>query len=637
MRKKLSFKNIFNKKKLWSKYLLISTFLLIIVNDILLRILLGTNFLILKPFIANLLFLVLILVPVLFIPRIFQKTYFIFTWWFLTVITALNFLYYSYFSNFLSFSQLIQLKIISDVGSSVVDAFNPLVFFFLIMPILLTVIFKKNRHKINLTPLRGGVYSIAYVASTLLLLLLLNGAILTRTDISRVFKMWNRESVVSTVGVYTYQLSDFYKVVSTNFFSNASDFEKTQEDFDNFFSVKKAPEKNEYSNILEGKDVYYIHFESAQSFALDMLDESGSEITPNLNKLKNNSLYFSNFHSQVGYGTSSDTELNLSTGLYSLQMGSAFLNNAHNNYTSFEKLLKEKGYDIYAFHGNKGAFWNREEMYKSLGYDDFYSLEDFNYTEDVLLGASGLKGLNDEYFFKESVAEIARLKQSNNNPLFAKLITLSHHHPFTDSAALGNLNLEGMKEKAPSLERYLQSLNYADYALGIYLEEMEKAGLLDNAAIVLYGDHDAKLNASNYKYLEKQKGDDTLTTYDHKMYKKVPLMIYTKDGDLSKEITNVTGMIDVYAIMTNMLNIYNPYSFSVDTTVDESPIFFVNGSILTNDYYFDATESIWYYNGVVDDESNALELKSSLLELRDIELNLSSDIILNDYFAILLQ
>ena len=40
---------------------------------------------------------------------------------------------------------------------------------------------------------------------------------------------------------------------------------------------------------------------------------NNQEVTPNLNKLASEGLYFSNFYSQVGVGTSSDAEFTFST------------------------------------------------------------------------------------------------------------------------------------------------------------------------------------------------------------------------------------------------------------------------------------------------------------------------------------
>ena len=56
-----------------------------------------------------------------------------------------------------------------------------------------------------------------------------------------------------------------------------------------------------------GKNVLTIHAESIQQFALDTY-MNGEELTPNLNKLAREGLYFSNFYAQESVGTSSDSE-----------------------------------------------------------------------------------------------------------------------------------------------------------------------------------------------------------------------------------------------------------------------------------------------------------------------------------------
>lgn len=36
---------------------------------------------------------------------------------------------------------------------------------------------------------------------------------------------------------------------------------------------------------------------------------------------------------------------------------------------------------------------------------------------------------------------------------------------------------------------YIRAQNYADYALGLFIDELKQNGVWDNSLIVLYGDH----------------------------------------------------------------------------------------------------------------------------------------------------
>uniref|UniRef100_UPI0030145D72 sulfatase-like hydrolase/transferase n=1 Tax=Aeromonas sp. Ne-1 TaxID=1675689 RepID=UPI0030145D72 len=55
-----------------------------------------------------------------------------------------------------------------------------------------------------------------------------------------------------------------------------------------------------------------------------------------------------------------------------LPSGSAFTMKSGNTYQAAPGILGQKGYTSAVFHGNAGSFWNRNEMYKSLGYNNFF-------------------------------------------------------------------------------------------------------------------------------------------------------------------------------------------------------------------------------------------------------------------------
>ena len=109
-----------------------------------------------------------------------------------------------------------------------------------------------------------------------------------------------------------------------------------------------------------------IHAESIQNFVIG-LKINGQEVTPNLNKLAKEGLYFNNFYTQVSVGTSSDTEFTLATSLMPSNSGTAFGNYFDKTYIAMPQLLKDKGYYTFAMHGNNADYWNRRVMHKTLG------------------------------------------------------------------------------------------------------------------------------------------------------------------------------------------------------------------------------------------------------------------------------
>lgn len=267
--------------------------------------------------------------------------------------------------------------------------------------------------------------------------------------------------------------------------------------------------------ILAGKNLIVIHYESLESFALDYEFE-GQAITPNINKLMENSINFTNVHEQIQEGVSSDSELMFNTGLYPAQKGSAFMSYGENTYFALPKLLQRSGYHTMGVHGDMAEFWNRDIVYPNIGIDDYIDEERF---EDKRY--SGL-GILDESLFKQSIKEIER----STKPYYSYVMTVTSHTPFLIEEEHRYLGVPGDDNDAG----YLESIHYTDYHLGKFYEELEAKGELDNTALIIFGDHEGI-----HKYHETD-----LPAND----KKVPFFIHIP-GMESIEVDTIGGQIDM--------------------------------------------------------------------------------------------
>ena len=130
---------------------------------------------------------------------------------------------------------------------------------------------------------------------------------------------------------------------------------------------------------------------------------------------------------------------------------------------------------------------------------------------------------------------------------------------------------------------------------------MDKAGILDNTVVVIYGDHDSKLKKSEYDRFYnydpatdsiKSKDDPTykeVDFYQYELNRKVPLIIWSKDKKFEKEVTEVMGMYDVLPTLGNMFGFYSPYQLGHDIfSVDENVVIFPDGNWLTNKMYYNS-------------------------------------------------
>ena len=118
--------------------------------------------------------------------------------------------------------------------------------------------------------------------------------------------------------------------------------------------------------------------ESMQTFLMN-LEFNGVEVTPTINKLAKEGMFFSKFYPQISTGTSSDTEFTLLSSLMPASSGTIFVSYYNRDYVTIPKLLKEKGYYTFSMHGNNAAMWNRSKVHPILGYDDMYFKEEESY------------------------------------------------------------------------------------------------------------------------------------------------------------------------------------------------------------------------------------------------------------------
>ena len=340
---------------------------------------------------------------------------------------------------------------------------------------------------------------------------------------------------------------------------------------------------------------------------------NGKEVTPNLNKLANEGIYFNNFYSEVGVGTSSDSEFTFNTSLMPSTKGTAFVNYFNRDYVAVPNLLKEKGYYTFSMHANEKTFWNREAMYKSLGYDDFYSKD--SYTIDETIGL----GLSDKSFFNQSVEKIKKIK-AKKEPYYGVLITLSNHTPFNDleliedfdtSISLDNENKTITRNylEGTTMDNYLKSVHYADAAIGEFIEKLDSEELLDDTVIIIYGDHDARLSLKEFNLLynydpvqdkvktEEDEGYIQFNKYNYEINRKVPLIVWTKSKKYNIVVDVPMGMIDVLPTIGNMIGIHSDFQLGKDIfsiSEKDNTVVFVNGSYLTSKIYYNSPKGEIY-------------------------------------------
>lgn len=211
---------------------------------------------------------------------------------------------------------------------------------------------------------------------------------------------------------------------------------------------------------------------------------NGQEVTPNVNKFysDSNTLSFDNFFNQVGQGgKTSDAETMLENSLFGLPSGSVMTSyGTSNTFQALPAMLDQKGYSTAAFHGGDvGSFWNRNNTYKSWGYQYFFNDDYYKQKTNYSVGY----GLKDKIFLKQATQYLEQLPQ----PFYAKLITVTNHYPYELDKE--NQSIQKTTTGDSTVDGYVQTAHYLDQAFGEFISYLKKSGLYDNSMIVVYGDH----------------------------------------------------------------------------------------------------------------------------------------------------
>lgn len=303
-------------------------------------------------------------------------------------------------------------------------------------------------------------------------------------------------------------------------------------------NAEKLPD-NAYKGKFRGKNLIIIQVESLEAFVLGQ-KVNGQEITPNLNQMMGSSLNFTNFYEQVHNGTSADSDLLTTTSVFPVRKGTNFYRYPTNTYNSLPKLLEGIGYLTISSHPEPAGNWNWVEAHHHIGYRKSWDLRQFTVDDQVGLG------LSDESYLNQLSDKIKDEKQ----PFMLHLVTLSSHGPFDLAVDKKELQLETSFDQT-IMGAYFQAVHYTDNQIGAFMNKLNKADLLDQSIIVIYGDH-----TGVHKYYQDKV--NTIPSLENEAWRahtlKVPFMVYSK-GIQGETIHTVGGQIDTLPTLAYLMGV----------------------------------------------------------------------------------
>ncbi|MFB5088385.1 LTA synthase family protein [Psychrobacillus sp. PGGUH221] len=539
----------------------------------------------------------------------------------MSILLYANAVYYRFFSDFITLPTITQTQNFGDLGGSVISLLKPydILFFidvFLLIYLWLSKKIQKDNSKIRYKQAIAVIaFAIGISALNLGLANFDRPQLLTRG--------FDRSYIVKYLGMYNYTIYDATETIKASSQRVLADSDDMTEVI-NYTKSNYAEPNPEYFGAAKEMNVIYIHLESFQNFLIDY-KLNGEEVTPFLNSLTKdpNTLYFDNFFHQTAQGKTSDAEFMLENSLFGLPQGSAFITKGQNTYQAAPAILKEDGYTSAVFHGNSGSFWNRNEIYKSFGYDHFF---DANYYDTSSEEDMAEYGLLDKPFFEQSLDLIKTLPQ----PFYSKFITVGNHYPYKMNQDLTTIGKADTGDA--SVDDYFQTARYADEAIEQFIGELQKSGLYDNSMLVFYGDHYG-ISENHNKAMEQIIGKE-VTPYESANLQRVPLIIHVP-GMQGEGGVNHTygGQIDLLLTLLHLLGIesQNYVQFGTDLLSKE------HNEVVTfrNDDYVSPT--IYSIDGKFYDAKTGLPLDDNQLEkaneykkVVDYKLQLSDKVVNGD-------
>lgn len=459
----------------------------------------------------------------------------------MSIIMITDLCFYRSFSSYFNLFVLQMGSNTENLGSSILAIFRPIDILFLI-DIFVVVFLLKKRKTINFNKKKSKklfftltILSILYLSVNFLNINKNFHSFSGEKSFSKSMMPNNKMFYLGPIGYHVYDLYNFYLNVKPYEFSN----EKLQEVDDWYKNNDENLIDNKYKDMFKGKNLLFIQVESLENFVINK-KINNQEITPNINKMINNSLYFDNFHEQVWNGNSSDSDLIMNTSIHPVREGATFFRYPNNTYpNSLPNLMEGLGYSSIAIHPDNGNYWNYKKALASIGFDKFVSAENLDTSEKIGLGIS------DKSYFNQAINFIKEQKQ----PFYGFTVTLTSHTPFNLPKEYRNLNLDVDFDKN-ELGDYFQSVNYTDSAIGEFIQKLDEEGILDNTVVVLYGDH-----TGVHKYFQ-----DKINQIEPKEQwwldneNKIPLLIYSK-GLKGETISTYGGQIDTLPTVAYLMGV----------------------------------------------------------------------------------
>jgi phosphoglycerol transferase MdoB-like AlkP superfamily enzyme len=282
---------------------------------------------------------------------------------------------------------------------------------------------------------------------------------------------------------------------------------------------------------------------SVESLGAEFLGAYGNPrgLTPNLDRLARESLWFSNVYA-TGNRTVRGMEA-LSLALPPTPGQSIVRRPNNDTLFSLGSVFEDKGYGVTFAYGGYGYFDNMSAFF---GANDYHAV-DRTSIPAARIAFENIWGVADEHLFDQVLDEIDRERAAHGGrPLFVHVMTTSNHRPYTYPP--------GRIDIAPGTGRD-GAVKYTDYAIGRFIEAARGKPWFDDTLFVITADHGANARGSQQIPVDKYR---------------IPLLVYAPAHVAPRRVERLMSQIDIPPTVLGLLD-FSYYSKFFGRDVLHSP------------------------------------------------------------------
>ncbi|WP_342260067.1 LTA synthase family protein [Candidatus Tisiphia endosymbiont of Metellina segmentata] len=325
----------------------------------------------------------------------------------------------------------------------------------------------------------------------------------------------------------------FYPVIDKNQALNIvrSNLSKEQQIYSNATTIERNIRASSFNS-----NKYNIIFITVESLSGEFMGKFGNQqnITPNLDKLAEQSIFFTNLYA---VGTRTVRGLEAITLSVPPTPGSSIIRRPDNqSLFNIATIFKNQGYAVNFLFGGYSYFDNLQNYFHGNG----YNIVDQGNLKSNEISFSNIWGVADEDILIKSL-ELADQNYKEGKAFFSLIMTTSNHRPYTFPEGRIDLPSGGGRRAA---------VKYTDYAIGKFLELAKTHPWFDNTIFVITADHCAS---------SAGKTDLPVNKYH------IPLLIYAPNILKPQIVDNLASQIDIAPTILGLLNFsYNSKFFGQD-------------------------------------------------------------------------